>query len=187
MKIWSKMLFLGDSLTSGARDPYDMSWPFYMTHLAIADDYVLIPEVEALPGRTSSQLLRMALPFIEKTAAPEVFILIGTNDAKDTVDLPVGLYMKNIAVLVNACKAFSKREYVLTLPEPAGFGSPNYSAMTTERVKAYNQALRDSALTTRLIELRDIATWDGIHLSYDGAREVAKRTWAAIKRERSFS
>lgn len=182
---WARMLFLGDSLTHGSRDPYGMCWPFYMAHLAGDEGYTIVPEIDAVPGRTSGELVRVGVERIARTEAHEVFILIGTNDAKDEIGTPPELYLYNVRLLVNVCNSFGKRPYVLTIPTPDGFGSSGYSASVVRRVKSYNQAIQESI--PRLVECSDvIGSEDGIHFTPQMSWKVAQRTWQAIKRERSF-
>ena len=183
---WARMLFLGDSLTFGSRDPFGLSWPYYLCHLADREEYTIIPEIDAVPGRTSPQLLGPAIQKIITTQALEVFILIGTNDAKDEINLPASLYISNIKYLIGLCKAFGRREYILTIPVPNGFGSPSYSTEVIARVKSYNSLLRVLE-HKRLIECSYItSTTEGIHLAVESSMKIAERVWKAIKKERNF-
>jgi len=79
---WVRVLFLGDSLTAGARDPWGMAWPYYMAQLALEDGVVILPIVEARDGARTSDLVRTAFGAIESAGAKEAFVLIGTNDAR---------------------------------------------------------------------------------------------------------
>jgi lysophospholipase L1-like esterase len=185
--LWIRMLYLGDSLTNGARDPYALSWPYYMAQAALDDDVVILPYVESKNGRRSSELVRVSLPAIEKSGAKEAFILIGTNDAKDENVLPVDQYIANVLLIQNWCRVLGIREYVMTIPLPAGFGSPGYTLPVVDRIKEYNVALRGLNLP-RLIECEDIReTVDGVHFSADAAKETARRAWEAVKSERTLA
>lgn len=187
MSNWARMLFLGDSLTFGSRDPFGLSWPYYMCHLALEDQYTIVPEIDAVPGRTSPELLAPAVKHITTTEAHEVFILIGTNDAKDEICLPASLYISNIRYILSLCKAFNKREYLLTIPVPSGFGTPGYSAKLVERVKSYNSLLR-SLNHPRLVDISHIQhTTDGVHFSVESSRKVSDLVWKAVKKERSYT
>lgn len=184
---WVRMLFLGDSLTTGAREPYGMSWPYYLAHAAMADQVAVLPVVEAGNHWRSAELLRAALPVMQRCEAKEAFILIGTNDAKDEGTLPSELSAANVRLLVAWCQVLEIRPYVLTVPLPAGFGSPGYTAGVVERVRAINRALRAAALP-HLVECEDLReTVDGIHLGAAAAREVARRAWEAVKQVRTFA
>ena len=191
MKLWSKILFIGDSLTHGSRDPYGLSFPFYMAQLALEDKYLVLPEVNAVPGRTSSETVREVLPQIEKSDAKEVVILIGTNDCKDRVNLPADMYRRNVAIMVGACLAFEKHPYVITVPKPYGFGSVDYPSSIVERVASYNQALLSPApVCGNIVDLAGVDEYgyfDGIHFSAPASKEVAKRLWLKIKNTRSFT
>ncbi|HMM98530.1 MAG TPA: SGNH/GDSL hydrolase family protein [Anaerolineales bacterium] len=180
------MLFLGDSLTHGSRDPYGLCWPFYMAHLAGNEGYTIIPELDAVPGRISGELVRVGVERITRTEAHEVFILIGTNDAKDEIATPPDLYLYNVRLLINTCFAFGKRPYVLTIPIPDGFGSSGYSTSVMQRIASYNQALRNNV--ELLVECESVVgSEDGIHFTPKMNWKVAQKTWQTIKNVRSFT
>ena len=182
---WCRMLFLGDSLTSGARNPHGLSWPYYLAHRAAADAYVILPVVDAAPGGTSADLVRRALPSIEQSTAKEAFILIGTNDAKHPV--PPDVYVRNVELVTKWCSVFGIRPYVLTIPRPCGFGSPGYDAGVVGVIQQYNEKLRGRGFE-HIIECSGVSdTVDGIHLSVEGAEEVARLAWQAVKRVRTFT
>jgi lysophospholipase L1-like esterase len=184
---WVRMLFLGDSLTTGARDPWGMSWPYYMAQLALEDGVVILPIVEARDGARTSDLVRTALPAIETAGAKEAFILIGTNDAKEEAMLPVEQSVANLRLVLSWCSVQQLRAYPLTVPLPSGFGSPGYTAAVVERIKAFNAALRARKMP-RLVECEDVReTVDGVHLDVPASLEIARRAWAAVRRERTFS
>lgn len=186
-ELWFRSCFLGDSLTHGSRDPWGLSWPYYMSFFAAHDGCTLIPEVHAQPGRTSPELVRMSAPIIEKTEAQEVFILIGTNDGRDNVRLPSDIYVQNLQFLVNVCRVFNKREYVLTIPPPSGFGSAGYTSRIVEHIEKANQAVREANITPRLIDLSDCnENFDGIHFEWKTSVKVAEKAWNAVKKERTF-
>jgi lysophospholipase L1-like esterase len=181
------MLFLGDSLTTGAREPFGMAWPFYLAHAALADGVAVLPEVAAENGRRSSDLVRIAQPIIEGSTAKEAFVLIGTNDAKDDGTLPVELTVRNVELIHAWCKVASKRCYVLTVPLPLGFGSVGYTQAVVDRIRTLNEALRARGFA-QLVECEDVRdTMDGIHLSDGSARAIADRVWRHVKAARSFA
>ena len=184
---WVRVLFLGDSLTAGARDPWGMAWPYYMAQLALEDGVVILPIVEARDGARTSDLVRTAFGAIESAGAKEAFVLIGTNDAKEEAMLPVEQSVANLRLVLAWCAVQGVRAYPLTVPLHSGFGSPGYTVAVVERIKAFNAALRALALP-RLVDCEDIReTVDGVHLSVRAATEIARRSWAAVKRERTFS
>jgi lysophospholipase L1-like esterase len=184
---WVRALFLGDSLTTGSRDPYGLAWPYYMAHVALADGIGLKPVVEAVNGRRSSDLLRVALAAIEASDAREAFILIGTNDAKDEAPVPTAIVVANIVQISAWCRLAGLRDYLLTIPLPQGFGSPGYTIRTVDRIRETNAALRQLQ-HPRLVECEDVRdTVDGVHLHEDSSRAIAHRCWAMVKRERTLS
>lgn len=190
MSNWANMLFLGDSLTFGSRDKYGLAWPYYMAHIAGEEDYTIIPHIEATPGDPSSALVRKAIPRIVAMPASqnkEVFILIGTNDAKDEIMTPPLLYLQNVRLLVNVCRAVGKRPYVLSIPQPSGFGTPGYSCEINKQIYKYNEALVDAKFDN-LIDCSAVReTVDGIHFSTEGNIKLAGIVWIAIKKKRSFT
>lgn len=179
-------LFLGDSLTTGAREPLGMSWPLYMAHAALADGVVVLPHIEAENGRRSPELLRVAPAAIQRSQAKEAFVLIGTNDAKDEGTIPAAVTVTNIELIAAWCRTAGMRPYVLTVPVPSGFGSPGYTAAVGQRIRELNEAIRARNFP-HLVECADLRdTTDGIHLGTASARELAARAWAAVKATRTF-
>jgi lysophospholipase L1-like esterase len=190
--IWQRTLLLGDSLTSGARDPFESCWPLYFCHLAQADGVVVVPEIDAVPGRTSHQLARAVLPAILKSEASEAYLLIGTNDAKEEVATPAPLLLANVRLIVGWLHVRHIRAYVMTLPRPCGFGSPGYTAQVLRRIDAYNEALArgfgPDCPQAPMVDLSDLhETVDGIHLSLCAAQEVALRAWMRCKQLRTLA
>lgn len=185
---WVKMLFLGDSLTSGERDSYGLAWPWYMAMVAREDGVTILPEVLAVPGRTSAEMLRACLPTIELSDAKEVFILIGTNDAKDEVRTPQPVYRTTVQLVLDWCAVLKKRAFLLTIPLPQGFGSPGYTKEIVPRIRAFNAILRSGVKGyAALVDCEDVRwTVDGIHLTPAGGFQIASRAWEAVKRVRTF-
>lgn len=187
MNKWLKLLFLGDSLTTGAREPYGMSWPYYLAHEAMNDQITVLPEIEAVNGMRSSDLIRTSLAAIRKAESSEAFILIGTNDTKESGALPAELTVTNVRLLVAWCQSLNVRPYVLTVPLPSGFGSPGYTAAAVDRVREINRGLRKAGFA-HLVDCEDVRnTVDGIHLDSVAAQCIAKRAWDAIKTTRTFA
>lgn len=186
---WVKMLFVGDSLTYGSRDRYGLAWPYYMVFEAYrADKVTIIPEVVAEPGITSGRLARLACESITKSEAKEMFLMVGTNDAKDEEQTPLDIYRSALRAMINWGRMSGKRVYLIANPLPAGFGSPGYTADIVERIREYNAAVRelcDGGVV--LIDCEDIrGTVDGIHFTVEAARAVAERAWDRVKEVRSF-
>ena len=98
------MLFLGDSLTVGARDGNQLSWPYYLAQISMNHDYVIFPEIEAVSGQISGELVKRSLPVIQNTDAKEAFVLIGTNDAKTTHNISPDQYIDNINLIGACCR-----------------------------------------------------------------------------------
>jgi len=185
---WIEMLFLGDSLTAGSRDPFGLCWPIYMAQIA-KKEAVVLPDIEAKDGRTSSQLVRLALDKLRASPAKEVFVLIGTNDAKDEINTPLQLYLGNVGLIVEWCNVLGKRPYVMTIPLPLGFGSPGYTRKALDRIKEYNRGLHElmSGQSDAIVECENIRKFtDGIHLTPEGAMEIASRAWRKVRERRTF-
>ena len=182
---WVKVAFLGDSLTSGARDPHGLCWPIYMCQMVMDEaSYLIAPTIDAVPGRTSSELIRQVK--IDALDVAEAYVLIGTNDAKDSVNIPVEQYVSNVRLLVAWLEMKGIRVYVMTIPVPSGFASPAYTVAVADRVRAYNAALR-KAKFKHLVELCDVRdTTDGVHLTLDSAITVAAKAWVAMQETRTM-
>lgn len=190
--LWFDALFLGDSLTHGSRDSNGLSWPYYLAHLFLAkNQYTLVPRIRAYPGITTSQYIREAIEHIEYGAdkeAKEVFLLLGTNDAKDEIALHPDVYEANMRMIVSWCKVQHLRPYVLTIPKPNGFGSVGYTSGIVDRIVGYNERLVDMSDVATIVDCYDVKdTVDGIHWTPKSAVEVANRVYQAIMANRLWT
>jgi lysophospholipase L1-like esterase len=180
------ILFLGDSLTYGSRDKLGLSWVYDMAKMAMNEGYIIMPEIDAVPGRTSSELVRVALGRIVNTEARELFILIGTNDAKDENSYSAEDLADNLLLIINWAKAKQMRVYLFQIPIPSGFGSPNYTVNIINRIKSYNEKLKglpaDEYILLDMIDEYE----DGIHLSRNSAKMIAAEAWKVLKKMRTF-
>jgi len=186
--IYGRMLFLGDSLMYGSRDSAGISFIYDMVRIALQEsNYLIMPEIDAVPGRTSSELIRSVFNVIEHSQAKEAFILIGTNDAKCEINTPVEVYKANILIICKWLEAFGKRVYLIEIPIPKGFGSNGYTSSISERIKEYNESLREPEFRNyTFIDIAISDYVDGIHFSRQSAEKIAKIVWDKVKDMRTW-
>jgi len=191
--IFGSILCIGDSLTYGSRETYGRDYPFYLSEILSArhkQDWVAV--AEGIPGETSSELATRAYRTIR--CYPEIFevvILCGTNDAKDDVQTPEGVYSRNIEQILRVCRVLKKKPYLCLIPDMRGFGAPDYSVRGMERIAEYNATLEGIAddMDMPLVDLTGISERmysDGVHLNAEGYMEIAERVAAVIESERLF-
>lgn len=195
MAVYGHIICLGDSLTHGARDGYgrcypmelsDMLWKAYQQRWICAE--------EGVNGETSSDVLRRSVSVLRKYPdAQEVILLCGTNDSKDAVNMPVGIFKKNIEGIVRNSAVYEKEVIICTIPDLKGFGAPDYSQESINRVKRYNLVIEDVYCANEniknLVDLRgmDESLYaDGIHFKHSGYVEIAQRIFTGIQEKRHF-
>lgn len=195
MPTYGFILAVGDSLTYGSRDEYRRDYPFYLSQMLsehFGQDWVAI--AEGKPGETSSELATRIYKVVRSyPECFEVVVLVGTNDAKDDIAHPPAVYKENIEHILRVCRACKKKVYLCTIPDMVGFGAPDYSVRSQQRIKEYNAVLEELAQkyqnVVKLVDLRGIPEEyyaDGVHFNSMGYREVARRVMRAILEERQW-
>ncbi len=184
--VWNDILFYGDSLTFGSRDEYGRCFPLEMIELFQKMGVYLVPIIEAFPGYTSSQLLKMAgEKSIKYRGIKEMVFQVGTNDTK--IEYPIKKFAKNIEQTLNIF--FDKQIYLLTIPIPNGFGSNSYQNYKLKLINDYNIELENISHNHKninLIRLNDCSYVDGIHFDNNTNIKIALKVFNKIRENRSF-
>ena len=174
--IWNEIICLGDSWTYGARDSYGRSYPAELGRvLSEETGEFYICHNYGVNGDTSSDLLRRTWRHLKSDPdARIVLILIGTNDTKTPI--PIDIYEDNIRQIVSSVKA-NRRTPILGLLPPLVF-NPNYM-FNREYIDIYNKSTKDLSgklgyMTSSMEDLGDDLI-DGVHLTHNGYKEMAKK------------
>lgn len=191
--VYGFILCIGDSLTFGSRDNYGRDYAFYLGKI-LSEKYMQewVAVSEGVPGETSSQLAKRVYKVIKKyPECYEIIFLTGTNDSKDNIITPVKIFKENIIHIVRIAKACQRKIYFCTIPDMVGFGCPDYTIRSLNRIKEYNKALEDIRNDDgiRLVELRGMDKKyyaDGVHMNSTGYEEIAKRVSEVISQERQY-
>jgi len=193
MAIYGTIICLGDSLTHGARDEYLRCYPMELSDLLWEKfGQTWICAEEGVNGETSADILRRSLSVVKRyPEAYEMVLLCGMNDTKDAVATPPEVYKKNVEQIIRIAKVHGKETILCTIPDLKGFGVPDYSQKSVERLAQYNAVLEEIAVEQKLwlVDLRGMdesCYADGVHLTNAGNKEVARRIAVALVKKRGF-
>ena len=189
--IYGFILCLGDSITNGARDEYNRSYPFELSDLMS----------ERFPGQawvcinrgenewTSAHLLRNTFDITKSySKAFEVVICIGMNDSKPNIRTPPEMFKKNVHGILRILGVLGRHVYLCSIPDFGGFGCINYDLESVKLVERYNDILREVS-DVRFVDMSGFPEEcyaDSVHLNNTGAKEMASRVLDAIIRRRGF-
>lgn len=182
--VWNEILFYGDSLSFGSRDEYGRCFPLEMIKIFGRYDVKLIPIIEAFPGYTSSQLLKMAGKVaFEYKDVKEVVLQFGTNDTKNK--FPINRFKNNVEDILDIF--FDKQVYFIQIPKPKGFGSNSYQNTNLKLIEQYNRVIEDiKRNNVHIVRLNECTYVDGIHFRNETNTKVASQVFLEIKKNRSF-
>jgi lysophospholipase L1-like esterase len=191
--VYGFILCIGDSLTYGSRENYGRDYAFYLGKI-LSEKYNQgwVAIAEGLPGETSSELATRVYKTIKKyPECYEVVFLTGTNDSKDNIITPTNIYKENIEQILRVAKVCKRKVYLCTIPDMVGFGCPDYTVRSANRIKEYNEVIEGMTEDngTKLVELRGLdedCYSDGVHLNSKGYEEIARRVSEAIISERYY-
>ncbi len=191
--VYGFILCIGDSLTYGSREDYGRDYAFYLGKI-LSEKYGQgwVAIAEGLPGETSSELATRVYKTIKKyPECYEVVFLTGTNDSKDNIITPAKIYRENIEQILRVARICKKKIYLCTIPDMVGFGCPDYTVRSADRIKEYNKVIESMIKEdgTKLVELRGLGEErysDGVHLNSSGYEEVARRVAEVIISERHY-
>ena len=196
MAVYGTILCLGDSLTHGARCCYGRSYPIELSDMLWEQfGQRWICAEEGVNGETSVDILRRTLNAVKKyPEAFEVVLLCGTNDSKDRVNTSPEIYKKNIEGILRILAVYGKEVILCTIPDLKGFGAPDYSKKSIERIEAFNKKLLEIAkentgIVKHVVDMRgmDVDCYaDGVHMNNKGYTLMAERVLEAIIHRRHF-
>ncbi len=192
--VYGFILCIGDSLTYGSREDYGRDYAFYLGKI-LSEKYNQgwVAIAEGLPGEASSELATRVYKTIKKyPECYEVVFLTGTNDSKDNIITPTKIYRENIVQILRVAKICKKKVYLCTIPDMTGFGCPDYTVRSANRIKEYNKVIESMTEDngTKLVELRGLSEdcySDGVHLNSKGYEEIARRVAEVIILERHYN
>lgn len=172
--IWNEILCIGDSLTSGARDPYGRCYPAELgSMLSKETNEFYYCHNYSINGETSSDLQKRAWRNISGSKNSKIMILIiGTNDSE--AKIPSHIYEDNLRQIINVGMVFGMYIIVGTIPD-IGF-TPLY--LNLEYIKLYNGIIKklSKEMNFDIVDLSNIKELcDGVHFTHDGNVEVANR------------
>lgn len=184
MNLFEHGICLGDSLTAGARSRYGLAE-------ALADELNQATRKRWLfrcggvNGDTVLQLLRRMdqNPALWRDTTFAT-VVIGTNDAKQSIDTPPEVFRMLYGQLLDrlvVAKLLVFPGLVPDLQVNASLASP-YDSSCLPRIARYNDIIREEC-TKRgldrwivdLASLKETCYADGVHFSEEGIREVARR------------
>lgn len=175
---------VGDSLTCGARSRYGLAEGLAHRLNGVTNKRWLFRS-EALNGDTLLQLLRRLdqKPWLWKDAT-FCTVLIGTNDAKGTVNTPPEIFRMLYGQLLDrfvVAKLITLPALIPELQVGASLASP-YDSKCAERIERFNGVIRaecaSRGLTEALVETGTLpasAFADGVHFTEAGVDELARR------------
>ncbi len=196
MAVYGHIICLGDSLTHGARDGYGRCYPMELSDMLWAKyKQRWICAEEGVNGETSSDVLRRSASVMRNYPdAQEVVLLCGTNDSKDAVNMPVGIFKKNIEGIIRTAAVYEKEVILCTIPDLKGFGAPDYSMESSRRIEGFNEVIEeiycDNINIKNLVDLRGIDSSlyaDGVHFKHSGYIEIARRVLKGIEEKRKWT
>jgi lysophospholipase L1-like esterase len=184
MTLFEHGVCLGDSLTSGARSRYGLAEGLAHRLNGVTNKRWLFRS-EAMNGDTVLQLLRRMdqKPGLWKDAT-FCTILIGTNDAKGSVNTPPGIFQMLYGQLLDRLVVAKLITFPALIPDlqmGASLASP-YDSKCAERIVRFNELIRAECaargMTDALVEtgaLPPSAFADGVHFTEAGVDELARR------------
>lgn len=184
MRLFEHGLCLGDSLTAGARTRYGLPEELADQLNRLTRKKWLF-RCEAANGETVLQLLRRIdqKPWMWQDAT-FCTLMIGTNDAKGSVDTPPAVYRMLFGQILDRLAVAKLMVFPALIPElqvDASLASP-YDSSCLERIRRYNETIREECaergLGPALVDtsgLESSAYVDGVHFSTDGIAAVARR------------
>ena len=175
---------LGDSLTAGARSRYGLAEGL-SDQLNRATNKRWLFRSEAVNGETVLQVLRRMdqKPWLWKDAT-FCTLLVGTNDAKGSVDTPPEIFRMLYGQILDRLLVGKLLVFPGLVPDlllGASLASP-YDSTCAERIARFNAAIRAECATRKLegalVDTTGLSAEcyaDGVHFSEAGIAELARR------------
>lgn len=184
MRLFEHGICLGDSLTTGARTRYGLPEELSDQLNRLTKKKWLF-RCEAVNGETVLQLLRRMdqKPWMWHDAT-FCTLMIGTNDAKSSVDTPAEIFRMLFGQILDRLVVAKLVVFPALIPDlqvDASLASP-YDSTCLERIKRYNEAVRaectERGLEKYLVDTTGLAAADyadGVHFSQAGISAVSRR------------
>ncbi|HEY4247455.1 MAG TPA: SGNH/GDSL hydrolase family protein [Lacunisphaera sp.] len=175
---------LGDSLTTGARSRYGVAESL-SEQLNRATNKRWLFRCEATNGETVLQQLRRLdqKPWLWKDAT-FCSLIIGTNDAKSSVDTPPEIFQMLYGQILDRLAVAKVMLFPASIPDllsGASLASP-YDSKCMERIRRFNEVINSECkcrgLSDVMVDLTGLGAdcfVDGVHFSEAGIDQVAKR------------
>jgi lysophospholipase L1-like esterase len=179
------ILCVGDSLTFGARDEYQRSYPAELSRLYWEKQRRPVYCHNAgISDQNSSQLQKRILS--QSRSCPQAniaLLIVGTNDTF-LPQLPE-IYRDNLRQIVAVLKAHHLNVGVGLLPPVIGTGLPNYPRDAQKQVDTFNQIIQEQARADAIFvaDFRKLGEFiiDTVHMNHAGYCRMAEIWLDAIQ------
>ena len=183
MRLFEHGICLGDSLTTGARTRYGVPEKISERLNRLTKKKWLF-RCEAVNGETVLQLLRRIdqKPWMWKDAT-FCTLMIGTNDAKATVDTPADVFRMLFGQILDRLVVGKLVIFPALIPDlqiDASLASP-YDSSCVARIHRFNEAIREEcaerSLEKALVDTTGLNASnyaDGVHFSAEGIDAVSQ-------------
>lgn len=184
MRLFEHGICLGDSLTTGARTRYGL--PEGLADLLNRQTKKKwLFRCEAVNGETVLQLLRRMdqKPWMWRDAT-FCTLMIGTNDAKASVDTPPDIFRMLFGQILDRLAVEKLVLFPALIPDlqvDASLASP-YDSSCPDRIKRFNEAIGEECiergLQKNLVDTTGLGASnyaDGVHFSAEGIDALARR------------
>jgi lysophospholipase L1-like esterase len=180
------ILCIGDSLTFGARDEYQRSYPAELSRLYWERQHRgVYCQNQGISDLNSSQLLKRI--HIDSRSCPQAttaLLLIGTNDT--FLPQRPDIFRDNLRQIAAFLKASHPNVGVGLLPPVIGPGLPNYPRDAQKQVDEFNRIIQEQAGAESLFvaDFRGLGGFiiDTVHLNHAGYCKMAEIWFDAVER-----
>ncbi len=184
MRLFEHGICLGDSLTTGARTRYGVPEELSDQLNRLTKKKWLF-RCEAVNGETVLQLLRRVdqKPWMWHDAT-FCTLMIGTNDAKSSVDTPAAVFQMLFGQILDRLVVAKLVVFPALIPDlqiDASLASP-YDSSCQDRIRYFNEGIRrecaERGLDKFLVDTTGLSAADyadGVHFSTEGIAAVSRR------------
>jgi lysophospholipase L1-like esterase len=178
-----KFVAIGDSLTAW---PIRYNWAHC---LDVNDQKAVMVNNAGVAGNLTSQMRARFSRDVLAYKPDFVLIMGGTNDISDKHGVSQSDVIANLRAMVRDAKAKKVKPYLMLIPPQSYYGS-------VSTVKSLNAAIirlansekiyyvdSYSSLATSGGVIKSAYSWDGLHLTYEGASRVGALAWQRVRRQ----
>ena len=182
------LLCLGDSLTFGARDEFQRSYPAELGRIFWELEKKLVYCIDhGVNGETSSQLLKRIYSNAHSYPLAKIaLLLIGTNDT--ALPQAPDIYCDNLRQIIAVLKSEGKAVVMGLLPPIIGPGLPVYPANAQKQAENFNRIIKQlaKAETCCLADFRALGKHviDTAHLNHAGYVAMAEIWYQVLKQNK---